>query len=606
MAIAYGGSATINVYGTSGSGTMSFSGSNRYVFALSTQECSAITINGVSMSILNSYTPPSYGGNAAPPIRVWGLANPTTGSQTVSVTSSGTTYSTAVLLSYYTGASSTQPDAYNTNETGTNTQTSITDTITITTDSSWLISCVGASNMGSSATLGAGTSTTLRQQVKTDLVTGYSVVDSNAAKTPTGSYSLQTTTSSGSARFGSIMYSIEPYISYSFSGPSSGNVNSASTNFTVTPDVAITGTITITPSGTGSAGLSPVVLSFSNSATPQTFTITPTTAGSITLTPTNGLGLDNPSSLSYTANAVVPDAPTIGTAIPGNTQATVNFSAPSNTGGAPITEYRATSTPGGFTATGSSSPLVVTGLSNGTGYTFTVRATNSAGNSVESSASNSVTPYVSATSFTFTGPSSGNVRSASTDFTVTPNAVYYGTITITPTGAGSSGLSATTLTWNGTSTAQTFTITPIESGSITLTPTNSNGLSNPSNLTYTANAVVPLAPQITLVSAGDSQAFVSIGAPSNDGGSDVTSYTVTSTPGSFTAVATTATTVTVTGLENGTSYTFVAKATNSIGDSANSDASDPVIPRESSSDFTNNAPKFGISGDVGNVIQFNI
>jgi hypothetical protein len=45
-----------------------------------------------------------------------------------------------------------------------------------------------------------------------------------------------------------------------------------------------------------------------------------------------------------------------------------------------------------LTGTGASSPITVTGLSNGTSYTFTVRATNAIGTGPASAASNSVTP----------------------------------------------------------------------------------------------------------------------------------------------------------------------------------------------------------------------
>jgi hypothetical protein len=87
-----------------------------------------------------------------------------------------------------------------------------------------------------------------------------------------------------------------------------------------------------------------------------------------------------------------PDAPTIGTATGGNTTASVTFTAPSNVGGSAITGFTVISSPSGITGTGTSSPVTVSGLTNGTAYTFKVLATNSYGNSVLSSASNSVTP----------------------------------------------------------------------------------------------------------------------------------------------------------------------------------------------------------------------
>jgi hypothetical protein len=88
----------------------------------------------------------------------------------------------------------------------------------------------------------------------------------------------------------------------------------------------------------------------------------------------------------------IPGAPTIGTATAGSGNASVAFTAPSDIGSSAITSYTATSSPGGFTGTGASSPVTVSGLTNGTAYTFTVTATNGAGTGPSSSASNSVTP----------------------------------------------------------------------------------------------------------------------------------------------------------------------------------------------------------------------
>ncbi|MFN9913400.1 MAG: Ig-like domain-containing protein, partial [Pirellulaceae bacterium] len=88
----------------------------------------------------------------------------------------------------------------------------------------------------------------------------------------------------------------------------------------------------------------------------------------------------------------VPGAPTAASAVAGNAQATVSWTAPASNGGSAITSYTATSSPGGLTCTSASSPCTVTGLTNGTGYRFVVTAANSSGNSTPSSASKLVTP----------------------------------------------------------------------------------------------------------------------------------------------------------------------------------------------------------------------
>lgn len=110
---------------------------------------------------------------------------------------------------------------------------------------------------------------------------------------------------------------------------------------------------------------------------------------------------------------LVADAPTIGTATAGNTQVSVAFTAPSCTGGSVISTYTVyCTTTGTNTTTGASSPLIVTGLINGTSYTFRVVANNIYGPSYPSAASNSATPipptcatYTTAGTYSWVAPS---------------------------------------------------------------------------------------------------------------------------------------------------------------------------------------------------------
>jgi hypothetical protein len=137
---------------------------------------------------------------------------------------------------------------------------------------------------------------------------------------------------------------------------------------------------------------SPGNLSATGSSSPITVTgLTNGTGYTFTALAKNSFGTSNSSVGSLEITPItVPQAPTINSLTRGSGQVSVGFS-PNATGGSAITSYTATSSPGGFTASGSSSPLLVTGLTNGTSYTFTVTATNAVGTSVASSQSASVT-----------------------------------------------------------------------------------------------------------------------------------------------------------------------------------------------------------------------
>ncbi|WP_442417847.1 S-layer homology domain-containing protein [Paenibacillus zeirhizosphaerae] len=92
------------------------------------------------------------------------------------------------------------------------------------------------------------------------------------------------------------------------------------------------------------------------------------------------------------STVAVPSAPMNVSAAAGNGEAVIRFTAPASDGGSAVTGYKVVSSPGGIEASGEDSPITVKGLTNGTSYTFTVQAENSAGWSTPSAASNAVTP----------------------------------------------------------------------------------------------------------------------------------------------------------------------------------------------------------------------
>jgi hypothetical protein len=174
--------------------------------------------------------------------------------------------------------------------------------------------------------------------------------------------------------------------SVSFTAPTTGG---SPTRYTVTPFIGTATQPAVTVTGTPPS--TTVLVGDLDPASTYTFKVQPA----------NGSGSGPVSGASNAINPSPPTAPSAPLGVvagAGNGQANVRWTA-SNDGGRTITRYTITPYIGGVAqtptgVTGSPAPTtgVVAGLANGTAYTFTVSATNSAGTSVESSPSAAVTP----------------------------------------------------------------------------------------------------------------------------------------------------------------------------------------------------------------------
>ena len=190
--------------------------------------------------------------------------------------------------------------------------------------------------------------------------------------------------------------------------------------------------------------------------------------------------------------ADVPDAPTIGTATDvgtsrafNNGAATVAYTGAATGGTA--TTFTATSTPGSFTATGTS-PITVTGLQSATSYTFTVTPSNSTGTGSASSSSSSITATTVPQAPTIgTASDGGTGTTATVAYTAGATggaAVSAYTATSSPGGFTGTGASPITVSGLTAGTAYTFTVTATNaqgtsaasSASNSVTPTSFNSI----------------------------------------------------------------------------------------------------------------------------------
>ena len=344
------------------------------------------------------------------------------------------------------------------------------------------------------------------------------------------------------------------------------------------------------PEASASGSASPLVVAGLTNGDQYTFTVT-------------AVSVAGEGAASLVSNAVVPlpelpGAPTDVVATAGDAQALVSFVAPAD--GGPVVSYvvrsQNTSDPAelSVSVTGTSSPLVVTGLTNGDEYTFTVVAVNSAGEGPESAPSGVVTPErplmvpgapsgVSAVaadaeaSITFVAPTSGDPADT---YIVTANNLD------DPIGGGQSASGAgSPIVVGGLTNGQRYTFSVVAANAAGEGPVSSG-----SNVVIPIRPLgVPGAPLDVVAEAGNQEATVSFGAPI--AGDAAESYFVRATdlanPAAGGPTASGAgSPIVVTGLTNGRDYSFTVIALNAAGEGPASAASNIVTPRPAASSVT--------------------
>ena len=311
----------------------------------------------------------------------------------------------------------------------------------------------------------------------------------------------------------------------------------------------------------------------------------------------------------------VSGVPTGVAAAAGSGQATVTFTAPISTGGSAIQSYTAacqigTNSATNVTATGTTTSIVVSGLTNGSAYSCSVKATNGIGDSAFSSGV-TVTPAAAVTVTVPGAPSIGTAVAGAAQAAVAFTApASNGGATISSYTASCVTGNSAAVTANGPSSP--ITVTSLTNGSeysCSVTATNSAG-------TGTASAAVkvipvastsgkPSAPTISSIVPGSSGLIINFAAASS--GTAATSYYATCTPTGGTAVKSAsfaASPIVIGTLTNSLAYSCTVTATNSAGDGT---ASTPTPGTPAASTVTMVAPaiKGILPGDSRISVQFN-
>jgi hypothetical protein len=148
------------------------------------------------------------------------------------------------------------------------------------------------------------------------------------------------------------------------------------------------------------------------------------------------------------------------------------------------------------------------------------------------------------------------------------------TVTSDPGGIDARSGGATSVTVNGLTVGERYRFRVTATNAVGTSPVSAQS----NQVVPFAPPTAPAAPTGVVATAGNGSALVRWSAPLNDGGSPVTGFTVTSSPGGIQAATGGETSVTVTGLTNGVTYTFSVTATNVAGTGPASWPSNAVTP----------------------------
>jgi chitinase len=290
--------------------------------------------------------------------------------------------------------------------------------------------------------------------------------------------------------------------------------------------------------------------------------------------PVNGVIAKSETNIGLVENPTAPGAPAGVTATAGDHKAVVTFAAPVSDGGDPVNFYTVTASPGGAKFSSASSPITVTGLTNGTSYSFRVTATNAIGTGPASAASKAVIPGTAPSAPTAVRAVSGSTRTASGPLTVTfaapasnggpPITRYTARCTSGNGGAARtgthSGAAAAPITVAAATTGKTYTCS--------VTAANALGTGPASARSAPVVVGAPTAPvHVTASRVAAGRIKVSF-TPGANNGRPVTSYTATCASGNggvTRAKSGTGGPLTVTGLTSGKSYTCTVFAANARG-----------------------------------------